>query len=155
MKCKCGCGKTTNKNKEYVSGHNLRHIVKTKEHCRKISDGQKLAWTTKRKRMPIGATRKDFRGYILVKVDDGKAWRKQHILVIEKRLGRRLSEKEAVHHINGIKDDNRDENLFLCSSISEHSAIESSCARILKAMIATKEIRFNQETRNYERVLQG
>ena len=46
---------------------------------------------------------------------------KDHRLVAEKILQRYLFPSEIIHHINGIKNDNRPENLYLFLNIKEHS----------------------------------
>lgn len=37
----------------------------------------------------------------------------EHVLVMEDILGRRLVPGETVHHLNGVRDDNRPDNLEL------------------------------------------
>lgn len=69
-----------------------------------------------------GGTWKDSNGYVWVRIAPDDPLREmanstmylaEHRLVMARHLGRPLTKKETVHHINGKRDDNRIENLQL------------------------------------------
>ena len=72
-----------------------------------------------------GGRKKTNAGYILVYCPDhpycvdGK-YVQEHRLVMEQAIGRYLLPTEVVHHKNGVRDDNRPENLELFASQREH-----------------------------------
>ena len=74
-----------------------------------------------------GHTKKHPNGYVLVYCpmhphahNDGYIG--FHRVIVERELGRYLTEDEVVHHINHIRDDNRPENLMLMDK-TEHCAM--------------------------------
>lgn len=105
--CMCGCGNPTPKaqqtskrdgykvgdSKKFLTGHNGRVFLKEKN----------SQWK--------GGRIITEEGY--VKIRGGKNYIFEHRYVMEQFLGRKLASGEQVHHINGVKSDNRLENLEL------------------------------------------
>jgi ribosomal protein S14 len=71
-----------------------------------------------------GGVRKLKNGYVLENcLGHPRAYRNevyQHILVAEKKIGRHLDDGEVIHHLNGVRDDNRPENLVVCINNADH-----------------------------------
>lgn len=82
------------------------------EHKNHIRDGMIRYWNSKRHAVM------NKNGYLTLTIKGERKY--VHRMVMEEHLGRELLPNETVHHINGVKTDNRIENLELTSS-SEHS----------------------------------
>ena len=70
---------------------------------------------------------------------------------MERIIGRSLNAGEVVHHINGIRNDNSDSNLFLFDSMAAHNNAHASFEALLGGLLADGLIRFNRKSGRYER----
>jgi len=64
---------------------------------------------------------------------------KRSVVVAESKLGRYLEDGEVVHHTNGIKDDDRPENLEVMG-ISEHHRLHSRGINNKAAKLTTEQV---------------
>lgn len=76
----------------------------------------------------------DHHGYVVLQISghplaDSKGRVREHRLVMSHALGRWITSAEHVHHKNGVKTDNRPENLQLVSN-SEHQLMHEKPKRI-------------------------
>ena len=100
------------------------------------------------KRWKHKETHEDRHGYIIshfARNEKGKCCPiPVHRSVMEKSLGRVLQSCERVHHINGIKQDNRKTNLFLFPNPASHRVAHLSVERLLSELLDRRVIRFDR-----------
>ncbi len=128
--CACGCGKKVEKSKriksrwnKYIKGHQCVSRILSKESREKISKSRSK-YTGEKSPMWKGGRRITSSGYIEVLYPEHHRARGkyvlEHILVVEKKLGRRLEKNECTHHIDGNKTNNDPQNLQVLT-ISDHT----------------------------------
>lgn len=119
--CLCGCQtkipiSSFYRNRSFVIGHNLR--VKPK-----APEGHIIVDRLGYKRIKIPSHHRANRdGYVL-----------EHIMILEKKLGRNLKPGEVTHHINGDRGDNHPENLEVYDRkehLSMHHRLRKQCRSV-------------------------
>src|SRR6266702_51973 len=111
-KTTCACGGTKQAKSEHCSA------------CRTVANEANGNWK--------GGRTIHKAGYVMVRVPDHPRAKRspyvfEHVLVAEQLLGRYLESGESVHHRNGVRDDNRAENLELWTT-PQPSGIRASDA---------------------------
>ena len=121
-----------NKHKRYKPcpecGEKIWITSKTCRRCRRLTDEdkEKLSLVSQGNQNPRwrGGRNRTKAGYVLIYLPDHPNARKncvfEHRLVVEKHLGRYLTQKEVVHHIDGNKENNKIENLMVFQSTGKH-----------------------------------
>mgnify|MGYP001581676878 CR=1 FL=1 len=122
--CHCGCGTITSlavqtnnkigvikgKPMRFVIGHNIR-LREKEDH-----------WNW------LGGRNINNSGYIEIKTDfhhrvTNRGYVLEHILIAEKILGKPLSPKSMIHHIDEDKTNNTRSNLVICEDIAYHKLL--------------------------------
>jgi len=95
-------------------------------------------WGRRKEKSPHwrGGKRKNKQGYTLICVATGNRraiYQSEHRIVMEEEIGRKLEKWECIHHKNGIKDDNRIENLVIVVNKKHNGVIR--CPHCLKEFL--------------------
>lgn len=139
FKCQCSCAEKT------IKDVRLDHLVHSRVQscgCLKKEYQQPVLEDSHNWR---GGKHKDSGGYCLVYFPDhpnskNNGYVREHTLVMSKLLGRALKQGENVHHKNGIRDDNRPENLELwTTSQPSGQRVEDKIAWCLEYLNQYKE----------------
>ena len=138
------------------AGESLRSIAKSFGVTHQALCWRRDQWGCKRIRAAWGksAPRRggkfiDQWGYVRVRTSNKAgqlAYTAEHVLVAEEMLGRPLKKGERVHHINGLKDDNRPENLAVLENQKKHKLAHVSLENLAMELVRQGKIVFDGET---------
>ena len=96
-----------------------------------------------------GKTKRQGYVYILDERKNEKAgisrYTAEHTLVAEEKYGRKVDKNELVHHLNGVRDDNRPENLII---INRKGHETWTYVRSLQKRIRELEVLLNARSNN-------
>lgn len=125
--------------------------------CRKCHNKFTSPWGEDHPRWKGGT--KDKYGYKQIKLYPGDPYYEmskhksdyvlEHRVVMARHIGRSLKSTEIVHHVNGIKDDNRIENLELLEDMTRHipsMAEPIVIRRLRREIVKLKKIISNMES---------
>lgn len=129
-KCACGCGDDVEVYRHQTFPSYLKRRRRpgffTRGHNVKFDREARLAASTwpsgERARAYKGGRRVRVDGYVDVLTPGG--YKLEHRVVMSEAIGREVLRDEAVHHLNGVRSDNRIENLKIMS-LAEHAALHS------------------------------
>lgn len=113
--------------------------VASSKRCRKCKNAFLKANPEKSPRWN-GGKRRTVKGYVEIRVN--QKYMHEHRFVFEKHIGRPLSPLEVIRHINGIRDDNRLENLVITDHIGLrkiHRIVQSETCIVCKKIPTKKQ----------------
>lgn len=74
-------------------------------------------------------------------MNNGRVW--EHIILLEKALGRKISKGQPIHHIDFDRKNNKLKNLYLCENHSVHQKIHRSADECLTELFRRGLIGFS------------
>ena len=147
---------------ERVVQRNTFILEKSEHPCRVCSNKRngvkkvgRPSWNSNKRKpeheIQKGATFTNSHGYVEVYLGqyEAKAYGRNdkyvilHRKVMQDFLGRELDKKEIVHHIDGNKQNNAIENLYLCQDMSHHRDLHNNLEQVAFELIKSGIITFN------------
>ena len=120
--CACGCrqratlASQTTSRLGHIKGQPVR-FIQGHQFKKSVNDGHGMNWK--------GGRKQHGEGYLEIYLPSHPHSRAngyvfEHVLVASQALGSALPVGAIVHHINGVRTDNQNQNLIICDSVSYH-----------------------------------